>query len=160
MKAFTKGEKLTSEDKIFSIIGAIIYTGLFTLAALKGFGILNLVNDGYPCGFRMLTGFYCPGCGGTHAVYSLISFDIISSIKENPFVTYCGFYFAFLLLWNGISLLILKASRFFCSKGKKINSAKVYIFHFRTVHIYVGLAILLLNWIVKNILLCFGITLF
>lgn len=39
-----------------------------------------------PCLFNLVTGYLCPGCGGTRSFFSLMEGDIISSFKYNAFV--------------------------------------------------------------------------
>lgn len=38
------------------------------------------------CGWRLLTGHECIGCGGTRSLYSLLHGDIVTSIEMNPLV--------------------------------------------------------------------------
>lgn len=40
-----------------------------------------------PCMLLHLTGLYCPGCGGTRAVYSLATGDVAGALGMNAFVT-------------------------------------------------------------------------
>ena len=40
----------------------------------------------YVCPARYLTGMYCPGCGATRALNSLLKLDFISSLKYNPII--------------------------------------------------------------------------
>ena len=42
-----------------------------------------------PCIFHLLTGLYCPGCGGTRAVKYLLQGDWKNSLIYHPFVLYC-----------------------------------------------------------------------
>ncbi|MCR8634236.1 DUF2752 domain-containing protein [Paenibacillus sp. N5-1-1-5] len=37
-----------------------------------------------PCVFHELTGFYCPGCGMTRAVLSLLKLDFYQAFRYNP----------------------------------------------------------------------------
>lgn len=39
-----------------------------------------------PCWFNVVTGYLCPGCGGTRSFYALMNGDIVSSFKYNAFV--------------------------------------------------------------------------
>lgn len=41
-----------------------------------------------PCQFSQLYHLYCPGCGGTRSIVSLLKFDIIGSIVANPVPVY------------------------------------------------------------------------
>lgn len=36
-----------------------------------------------PCGFYLATGYYCPGCGMTRALHSVLQGDIVRAIKFN-----------------------------------------------------------------------------
>ena len=62
---------------IFAIAGAALY--LYVIPLL---GIDNV------CTFYAVTGLYCPGCGGTRAVYSLLHGKIIKSLYFHPIVLY------------------------------------------------------------------------
>lgn len=39
-----------------------------------------------PCPLLHLTGWQCPGCGGTRSLYSLLHGDILGSLAMNPLV--------------------------------------------------------------------------
>lgn len=41
-----------------------------------------------PCLFHLMTGLYCPGCGGTRAVKYLLQGDWKNSLIYHPFVLY------------------------------------------------------------------------
>lgn len=45
-----------------------------------------------PCLFHMLTGWYCPGCGGTRALFFLLTGHPLLSFLFHPLVLYtvCG----------------------------------------------------------------------
>lgn len=52
-----------------------------------------------PCPFHKLTGLYCPGCGITRCILSLLKFEFYASFRYNPLVfillPFFGFYFIY-----------------------------------------------------------------
>ena len=78
-----------------------------------------------PCAFFTRTGLYCPGCGGTRALKSLLRGDFIKAFMYHPFVVYE-----------------------FCKKHFK-TFRKIFPVE---IVIDVGVGVLLLQWIVKVIL--------
>lgn len=91
-----------------------------------------------PCVFQLITGLYCPGCGGTRALKYLLTGHLVKSFCYHPFVLYGA---VILVLWLG-ELWIAKKT------GKSIDG----LLHKQAV-IYVGVAILLMNWMFKNYML-------
>jgi hypothetical protein len=90
------------------------------------------------CRFKEATGLYCPGCGGTRSARALLSGHIIKSVIYHPFVPYCIFLW---ILYEGSHLLeMLHVPRI---KGMK----------FRDIYAYIGVYILLINFLLKNFLL-------
>lgn len=138
-----EGEILKSIDKAFFIICPVLMVGLAVLAVLQSTGTLLLTDLGFPCSFRLVSGYYCPGCGGTHAVCALAAGDLITCAKEHAFVLYATFGIFIFLLWNTFSTIY----------NKKTGSAKIPVMHFYTAYIYVGIAIIFIQWIIKNALL-------
>lgn len=55
---------------------------IFTIGMIP---ILSMNNIGIPCIYNKITGLYCPGCGITRAVISLMKFDIKSALGYNCF---------------------------------------------------------------------------
>ena len=56
-------------------------------------------NIGIPCLFYKITGLYCPGCGITRAIISLVKLEFYQAFRYNmmiviliPFVIICSFY--------------------------------------------------------------------
>lgn len=135
-----EGEILRSIDKAFFIICLVLMGGLAVLAVLQSTGTLLLTDLGFPCSFRLVSGYYCPGCGGTHAVCALAAGDLITCAKEHAFVLYATFGIFIFLLWNTFSTVY----------NKKTGSAKIPVMHFHTAYIYVGIAIIFIQWIIKN----------
>jgi uncharacterized protein with PQ loop repeat len=95
------------------------------------------------CAFQNLTGLYCPGCGGTRAVYSILKFNILDAIRYNITVPFGIFVY---LYYNIRSFIAgLKNDTEYFKKQK--------------YPLCIALAVvLILNFIVKNaLLLIFGI---
>lgn len=100
---------------------------------VTGFNLLRLLG---PCMFHLLTGYYCPGCGGTRAVYALLRGEVWRSFCYHPFVLYV----AVIGIWFMVSQTIERVS-----KGKiKIG------LHFRDIYMWIALAIIAVNFLVKN----------
>ncbi len=98
-----------------------------------------------PCMFQLLTGLYCPGCGGTRAVRYLMQGRLLMSLRYHPLVP----YMAAAAAAESISYL---ASRV-------LGKPEYYLGHEKEL-IAIGIAITAANWIVKNVLLvCFGVDL-
>lgn len=88
-----------------------------------------------PCIFHLITGLYCPGCGGTRAVKYLLTGQIGKSLQYHPLVLYT----AAVVLAEVVSALA----------AKKADRPEWYLGH-EKLFIYLGLGIILVNWIVKN----------
>ena len=102
--------------------------------------ITSYIEAGHPCLFHMVTGYYCPGCGGTRAVIALLHGDIIASFIYHPLVPYTAAAFIVLLI------LKLKAPE----KSVEVHLIRALI---------IALIIVVINFAVKNILLYNGIDL-
>lgn len=51
--------------------------------------LMELFRQGnWPCLFHLMTGWYCPGCGGTRALAELLKLHIVKSFLYNPMVLY------------------------------------------------------------------------
>lgn len=114
-----------STTYILIIILGILYFGFF-----KNFISIPV------CPIYNHFGFFCPACGGTRAVISLLNFDIISSIYFNPIVIYTIVFSTLYLITELINI----------NFNKKINiHAKLLL--------KIGVFILFANCILKNIIL-------
>ncbi len=82
-------------------VGLSTVSGLVVLhaGALAFFSVRNPYAETIfpPCPILHLTGWQCPGCGGTRAMYSFLFGDILSSLAMNPLVVagYLGVAAAF-----------------------------------------------------------------
>lgn len=66
--------------RIKIVIVSIIF--IVVLAYLIKY-VFNTFSVSVPCLFHEITGFYCPGCGMTRAVYSFMELDIKSGFRNN-----------------------------------------------------------------------------
>lgn len=120
--------------------------GIILLAAMISFYIWGekIAFGDIKCSFYTVVHLYCPGCGGTRAAYYLFHGRIIKSFLFNPFVPYTVFDYLFFM----INTVLVKKTKKVGFKGFPV-----------TITVYVGVAILLLQWIIRNILLVgLGIT--
>ena len=90
------------------------------------------------CPFYTHLGIFCPACGGTRAIISLLNFDLLSSFYYNPIVLYTIFFTTLYLITELINLFF----------NKKINIPFNFILKF-------GIFILFSNCIIRNILILF-----
>ena len=101
---------------------------------MKWLAIFNL-----PCVFQWITGYYCPGCGGTRACRALLHGDLLQSLYYHPLVPYMALV---LVLWIGSHVLYWMRK-------------KGYVFEIKNWVIYLGIGITILNFIWKNAVLFF-----
>ena len=83
---------MNSTDRIFYIMGLVLLGGLVMVEILAAAGVLTLTDLGFSCSFLSVTGLYCPGCGGTHAVCALAGGHLWESFRYHPFVPYTGLF--------------------------------------------------------------------
>ena len=126
-------------DRGFYLTGWILIAAVLAYAGITKLTGIHFLSYYPPCAFRLITGFYCPGCGGTRAVKALLAGDFLSSVRLHPFVPYT----ALLGIWFMVSQTIERISR---------GRVKIGM-HFRMVYLWIALAIILVNWIVQNLLL-------
>ena len=115
---------------ILLFLGVIVF--LFLNSNMPGF----LKFRG--CYFYQITGFYCPGCGGTRAVIALFQGKIVQSFLYHPLVLYtAGVYLVFMITQTLERLHVFKI------KGIK----------FRPIYLYLAIIILLFHFIFENLFL-------
>ena len=125
-------------DKCFYIIGWVfIIIGIIVFALYRA-GVLPVIHVA-PCMIHSMTGYYCPGCGGTRATYALLHGKIITSLYYHPIVVYGVVVGG----WFMISQTIERLSR-----GKLCIGMR-----YRDLYLWIALAIAIVNCLVKNLLL-------
>lgn len=129
-------KKDPSQDNFFYYLGwgaiACILLYIFVRKVLH-FDIFAIMPM---CGFYRSTGYYCPGCGGTRAVFALFRGEFLKSLYYHPVVPYAAVVAGYFMLTQTIERL---------SRGKW----KVAM-HFRMIYVYILLALLAIHFIWKN----------
>lgn len=92
----------------------------------------------YSCPMLTLLGLYCPGCGGTRALKCLLEGNLWQSMRYHPIVPCVAVFSLFYIASHTLSM---------------ITKGRIKAMPFREAYLFVGLGILLLQWIVKNVLL-------
>jgi len=133
---FRVDERIDRDFYIFGWCG--IGAGALVLLFSCATGI-NIFKHLWPCLFHLLTGYYCPGCGGTRAVQALLAGNLLRSFWYHPFVLYttvvCG--------WFMVSQTI-----------ERISGGRIKIgMHFREIYMWIAIAIIAVNCLVKNLAL-------
>lgn len=88
----------TIEDELYltGLLTAAVAAASKTAAAL--FPSVHSLMHLPPCLFHLISGYYCPGCGGTRAVRALLHGQFLQSFLFHPFVPYAAaVYFYFML---------------------------------------------------------------
>lgn len=121
---------------------SIFYTSLILAAALGGL-LLLIKWTGIPvppCYFHLLTGLYCPGCGGTRAWISLLQGHFLQSLAYHPVVLYGTALYLTYVLRNLLAIF---------PWTRHVHSGMA----FRSLYLYLAVFLILGNWILKNFLL-------
>jgi hypothetical protein len=136
----------TPEDQLY-ILGLWCLPVLAAAALFYQYVRGRVSLPALPCVFHALTGYYCPGCGGTRAVYALLHFQLLRAFLYHPLVGYAaGMYLLFM-----VSQTLERLSRHRLPLGMKWDPAWLWL----------ALAILVGNVLIKNGALFFrGIDLF
>lgn len=132
---------ITLTDKFLYRLGILILIAGIFISILQNLGGLNFSQLLYPCLFHRITGLFCPGCGGTRAFTALLQGHFISCFLYHPFVFYC---FVMYVLFMASHTLEKKAP---------CRSPFARGLSFRISYVYLGIVIILLQWMLKNLFL-------
>lgn len=132
-------------------IGIIVVILFYSIIRVTDISILS---DLPPCYVYLRYGLYCPGCGGTRAVAAFLSGNILKSLCYHPFIPYFGFVFLIFMGTHTLEYLTRKKWRhpYYQSKNVSREKPKIRGMRYRNGYIYIGIAIILLQWIAKNII--------
>lgn len=125
----------TIEDQLY-ITGLILLLAAPVLVLTYCYLRARLPFFAMPCLLRTFTGYYCPGCGGTRAVWSLLHLQLWRSFCYHPMVPYG----AALYVWFMLSHTIEKLSHHRLRIGMKWDP----------LWLWIALVLLLLNVLVKD----------
>lgn len=92
-----------------------------------------------PCYFHTITGYQCPGCGGTRAVMSMLQGKFLLSLFYHPAVLYVVVLYGWFLISQTI---------------ERISKHRIAIgLNYRNIYLFSVLFLIAGNWIVKNIMI-------
>jgi Protein of unknown function (DUF2752) len=119
------------------IITAGVWLGLATVGIfLFFFNPASPANQWFPkCPFRLLTGFQCPGCGSTRALYQLLHLHPLEAFKLNPLMVLTLPFIVYGFLGFTRSALLGKPQR------------RLFI---PPVYLWMWLALLVFFWVFRN----------
>lgn len=137
-------KELTVETALFVTGWILTAVAILCVIAYKLF-LKDLVQFWLPCVFHEVTGLYCPGCGGTRAVKALLGGSLARSFRYNPTVPLAALTFILFMVTQTLER---------CTGGR-VKGIK-----YRNLYMWLLLAIMLVNCVVRNFLLIrYGITL-
>ena len=126
-------------DRGFYIAGWVLIavTGIYLLFShITGFQLSRHMT---PCAFHLVTGLYCPGCGGTRATVFLMHGHPLQSLLYHPFVIYCALLGGYFMLSQTIMRI--------CRKDLP------FVLHYHDWMLWLTLIIVIVNFILKNLAL-------
>lgn len=128
-------KKLTDNDYIYySFLATII---LFLIIVLTYNNFLYKFFKIPGCIFYLKLGFYCPACGMTRAFIALLEGNILKSLYYNPTVIYILGFISIYMVTNTICKIFNKEA----------------ILKYSNFYLYLGIFIMTINFIIRNILL-------
>jgi hypothetical protein len=134
------------EDRLY-MFGMCLLPVLLIVAASYQYLQRYVHMPAVPCLFYLMTGYYCPGCGGTRAMNALLHGRLLKAFAYHPLVGYG----AFVYLWFLLSHTLETLSRYKFRIGMKC----------RPFWLWLALVILVTNVLLRDGALFFeGIDLF
>lgn len=126
------------EEKSLYILGWMLFGAAAVLAGLTKGLSMQMKIFSLPCIFLELTGYYCPGCGGTRACAALFRGEIVKSFLCHPVVVYTAAVFAWYMISHTLEYL---------TRGRLAVGMR-----YRDLYLYLAAAIILIQWVVRNLL--------
>ncbi len=139
-------------NKIVYRIGVALFFLGVAAAVLYHTGIFVPTEALYPCAFRRICGLYCPGCGGTRSVEALLNGRLLTCLAYHPFVFYCFLMYVIFMITHSLERLLTFLHAHTKNKRKPPHHKRwVKGLSFRISYVYIGIIILLLQWLLKNL---------
>lgn len=132
----TNNHHLTAEDVLYRIGLLLCLCGSLFWAACTLSPKIRSIIVFPPCPFHRLTGYYCPGCGGTRAVRALFRGHLAASFFYHPLVPYAAVVYLCFMVSQSIERL----------SHKKFPIGMRY----RNGYAWTALVILLVHFLVRN----------
>lgn len=144
-----KKDCLGDIDRILYRLGIVALFIAFAAVLLYFVTGVSVLHLPYLCVFNRVTGYPCPGCGGTRAARALLEGNILRSLWDYPPLLYAVVVYVVFM----VRCFIIKH---FVQNHKNVKKYKDGAV---VVYIYIFVALMLLQWIVKFIAqLIFGYT--
>lgn len=137
MKFLNRAREQETEKVLYVIGLLLVFSGLLFLSVLWIFDI-HFFQKMPPCVYYTSIGIYCPGCGGTRSLLYFINGNILKSFWYHPFVPY---------------FLIISSIFMGTQTIRFLSHEKIRGMRFRAIYIYIGIGILIVQWLIKNIVL-------
>ena len=103
--------------------------------------------------FYTLTGYYCPGCGGTRSLEFFLTGHFVKSFLYHPAV----FYSIIMLIVYALSHIVHRiADKLDASNHLSTFLKKIPYMLFHPGYFYVLIAIILFQWVIKNAIYFFS----
>lgn len=126
------------EEKSLYILGWMLLGVTCIMGAAARWLDVSLSLPMLPCVFHSLTGYYCPGCGGTRACIALSKGRIIESFLCHPVVVYGAAVYGWYMVTHTVEYL---------SRGRWSVGMR-----YRDVYLYLAGGIIVVQWVIRNLL--------
>lgn len=132
--------KRFSRQCYYVCLGLLIVLGILCFVCNR-YHIHLAGNLSGRCILHEITGYYCPGCGGTRAFDALAHGRVLLSLFYHPVVVYTVAIMLIYVLSHTVSIL---------------SKERIKALLFRPLYLYLMIAVILVQWAIKNAIYFFG----
>ena len=144
-----KIKKISCANDILFLLGLILLFPLLFMTIAVNASILHPTRWLPTCLFYLVTGFPCPGCGGTRAFVAMLQGNFLTSFLHHPVVPYCFFWYVLFMTTQTLARLNKWLRCHFDSHPLWANIPNISGLSFRLSYVYIAVLIILVQWIVK-----------